>query len=156
VKVSGIITYNFQSAQNSQVAVGELSVAETPENTTEKAPGPPTPEMLAEAARIEREAKLRQMLAEKLHFWIFAAVDRMRAGSAAPAPHEEKFVSQGMANIEIVFAARTPETIEKLKALGMRVTMIKGAFRAEGIIPAEKLAELAIVEEVKLVLPRMR
>jgi Ca-activated chloride channel family protein len=159
VKVSGIITYNFQSAQNSQVAVGELSVAETPEpteTTTEKAPEPPTPEMLAEAARIEREAKLRQMLAEKLHFWIFAAVERMRGGSAAPALHEEKFVSQGMANIEIVFAARTPETIEKLKALGMRVTMIKGALRAEGIIPAEKLAELAIMEEVRVILPKMK
>jgi hypothetical protein len=159
VKVYGIITYNFQSAQDPQVAVGELAVAETtetPETTTEKAPEPPTPDMIAEAARIEREAKLRQLFAEKFHFWIFAAVERMRGGSAAPALHEETFVTQGMANIEIVFAARTPETIEKLKALGMRVTMIKGALRAEGIIPAEKLAELAVMEEVKLVLPKMR
>jgi Ca-activated chloride channel family protein len=160
VKVSGIITYNFQSAQDLQASVGQLSVSETPEQapetTAEKtAPEQPTPEMLAEAARIEREAKLRQMLAEKLHFWIFAAVDRMRGGSPAPAVNEEKFVSQGMANIEIVFAARTPETIEKLKALGMQVTMIKGALRAEGVIPAEKLADLAIMEEVKLVLPKM-
>jgi Ca-activated chloride channel family protein len=159
VKVSGIITYNFQGAQDPQVAVGELSVAEaseTSEITTEKAPEPPTPEMLAEAARIEREAKLRQMLAEKLHFWIFAAVERMRGGSAAPAVNEDRFVTGGKANIEIVFAARTPETIEKLKALGMQVTMIKGALRAEGIIPAEKLAELAIMEEVKLILPKMK
>ena len=62
VKVSGIITYNFQSAQNSQASVGQLSVAETPEtpeNTAEKAPEPPTSEMVTEAARIEREAKLR-------------------------------------------------------------------------------------------------
>lgn len=158
VKVSGIITYNFQDAQNPQVAVSQISVAETPEtteNATEKAPEPITPEILAAAERIEREAKLREMFAEKLHFWVFAAVDRMRSGSAVPAPQEYKFVWQGMANIEIVFAVRTPETIEKLKALGMRVTMIKGALRAEGVIPAEKLAELASVEEVKLILPRM-
>jgi hypothetical protein len=112
--------------------------------------------VLAEAARVEREAKLRQVLAEKLHFWIFAAVDRIRGGTAAPALHEDKFVTAGMASIEIVFAARTPATIEKLQALGMRVTLIKGALRAEGVIPAEKLAELAIMEEVKLVLPKMR
>ena len=111
--------------------------------------------MLAEAARIEREAKLRQMLAEKLHFWIFAAVERMQKGLTAPAVNEDRFVTGGKANIEIVFAARTPATIEKLKALGMQVTLIKGALRAEGIIPAEKLAELAVMEEVKLILPKM-
>ena len=162
VKVSGIITYNFQNTQNSQASVGQLSVAETPdtpentENMAEKAPEPPTPEMLADAARIEQAARRRQMLAEKLHFWIFAAVERMQQGLTAPAINEDRFVTGGKANIEIVFATRTPATIEKLKALGMQVTLIKGALRAEGIVPAEKLAELAGIEEVKLILPKMR
>jgi Ca-activated chloride channel family protein len=155
IKVTGVIVYNFSGTQDAEVALGELSVAETAANTTETGADRITPEMLSVAARIEREAKLRQLLAGKLHFWIFAVVERMQKGLTAPAVNEDRFVTGGKAIIEIVFATRTPETIEKLKALGMQVTLIKGALRAEGVIPAEKLADLAGMEEVKLVLPRI-
>lgn len=155
VKVLGVITYNFSGAQGQQVAVGEISITEPTENTAEKAPEPPTPEMLAAAARIEQAFKRRQLFAEKLHFWIFAAVERMEKGSTAPAVNEDKFVTGGRANIEIVFTVGKPEMLEKLRALGMRVSRLRGALRAEGSIPVEKLAELAAIEEVKMILPRM-
>jgi TonB family protein len=150
VKVTGVIVYNFIDDADVSVTVKELP-SHIP-GLAEKRQEELTPEIL----KALENARIRTMLAEKLQFWVFAAVERMQSGETAPALHEDKFVSQGMANIEIVFAARTPETIEKLKAFGMQITLIKGALRAEGIIPAEKLAELAIMEEVKLILPKMR
>lgn len=149
VKVTGVILYNFINETNVSAAVKELP-SHIP-GLAEKRQEDLTPTILADVEK----ARIRANLAEKLQFWVFAAVERMQNGIATPAPNEDKFVRDGKAAVELLFTVRNPETLEKLKELGMRVTLLKGALRVEGAIPVDKLAELAAIEEVKLVLPRM-
>lgn len=149
VKVTGVIVYNFNAGQSTQITYGEIAPTAIP-GADEK---PLTAEMLAESERIEREAKRRQMIAEKLQFWVFAVVERLQKGISAPALNEDKFVSEGKASVEIVVSETRPETLQKLKDLGFEIVSEKGNLK--GTIPVAKLGGLAELAEVTLILPRM-
>ncbi len=111
--------------------------------TTEDANKPLTPEQA-------REQKQK----EKLHSWVYAVAERVQKNISAAAPNEAKFVRDGKAEIQIVLTANTPEAIAKLKALGFEVVTEKET-TLSGRITIEKLAHLAELDEVKLVLPKM-
>jgi len=104
---------------------------------------PPTPAQVREKA-----------VKQKLHTWLYAVVDRVEK-KASPTPNESTFVRDGRASVEIVFtAAVAPGVLEKLKALGFEVGKADGK-SVVGSIVIEKLRELAEIDEVKYVMPRM-
>lgn len=101
------------------------------------------------------EADLREVkLKTRLHTWLYAVVERVDK-KASPTPNESTFVRDGRASAEIVFtSAVTPSVLEKLKALGFEVGKAEGSL-VQGTIAVEKLRELADIDEVKYVMPRM-
>ncbi|MEJ7848168.1 MAG: TonB family protein [Pyrinomonadaceae bacterium] len=141
VKVAGIVTYNFTDPEKSgnvtvttaNMAVDSLGV---PSNT------PPTPEMM-----------LEQKLKERLHSWLYSLVERLKNGESAVGPNEAKFVREGKAEIQLTVTARSPQLMEKLKNAGFEIASEKGSVLV-GRIAVDKIAALAEIGEVKLILPR--
>ena len=162
VKAMGVIIYNFESPQDAgdiKISVGETRVDE--KNTEQSTV---TPEMQAELERLEKErlietakkeieAKYRQILAEKLHFWIYDLVARLQKDESISTTNEAKFVKDGKADVQIQLTAKSPETIEKMKNLGFEIVDVKNAKIIFGRIAVEKLANLAEIAEVQYVLP---
>jgi Ca-activated chloride channel homolog len=134
VKITGIITYNFVTSGDTNIAVGKLS--------NEKVDEVPT------AASIRE-----QSLKEKLHFWLFEVVNRLAKNEQTLTPNETKFVRDGKAGIKINLLVKTPETIEMLKNIGFEIISEKDAKTISGGIAIEKLAELTEIAEVEYILP---
>lgn len=159
VKVTGIIVYNFVNqtdAGNVNVSVGNLIANENSVEPKDEPKTPITPEMQAEQERLEKEAKRRQMLAEKLHFWVFAVVERLQKGQFIPTLNESKFVFGNYATVQILFTAKTPEAVEKLKNLGFEIVSEDKTKIVVGKIAVEKLSELTEIAEVQYILPYMK
>jgi len=93
-------------------------------------------------------------LRAKLHNWLYAIAARLAQGDAKPAANETLFVHDGRADIQIELTARSADVIEKLKAAGFELVSEKGKTTVIGRIALDKLAALAEIEEVKLVLPK--
>ena len=70
--------------------------------------------------------------------------------------NEAKFVRDGKAEIHVVLTAKSPEAIEKLKALGFEVDSTRDGINIYGRLGVDKLVALGELESVKLVLPRVR
>ncbi len=100
------------------------------------------------------EQAREQKLKDKLHSWVYAVVERLQKNDSAATPNEAKFVRDGKADIQVVLTAKTPEAIAKVKALGFELASEKGTILT-GRVAIEKLAPLAELDEVKLVLPKM-
>ena len=113
-------------------------------------PLPPKPALPATPEAI-REARLK----EKLHSWLYAIVARLAKVDAKPTQNEAMFVHDGKADIQIELSARSPEVIEKLKAAGFEVVSEKGKTIVTGRIALDKLASLAEIPEVQLILPKI-
>ena len=116
-------------------------------NTSVSAPKsiPVTPEML-------REQKLK----EKLHSWVYALVDRLRLRKNDPTPNEAKFVRDGKAEIVVLLNSTSSDMSEKLKAIGFVISSTKDGINITGRVAIEKLAVLAELDGVKLILPKVR
>ena len=109
----------------------------------ENKPSPPTPEMLRE-----------QMLKQRMHAWVYALMKRSDVGGK-PADNEAYFVKDGKAELRVTLKSRLAELLEKLKALGFEISTDAKGNIVTGRIAIEKLAALAEMEEVVLVLPRV-
>ncbi|MET0753211.1 MAG: TonB family protein [Pyrinomonadaceae bacterium] len=134
VKITGVIVYNF---------VGEKSEVQTSIIKMRVKP------LTAEEKRIAK-------LAEKLHSWIFALVERLQKGVTTAAPDEANFVSDGKAEIQIQLKAISPEVLKKLKNAGFEMTGKKDAQIVTGRIPVGKLVGLAEIAEVQYILPNVK
>lgn len=110
--------------------------------STERSTIPSTPE---EAGK--------QKLKEKLHSWLYVLVERITKGETALTPNETKFVREGKAEIMIVVKTASPKLMEKLKNAGFEIALEKGT-TITGRIAVEKIAALAEIGEVILVLPK--
>jgi len=134
VRITGVIVYNFANAKTEvKTSISKMSVK------------PLTP-----------EEKRLQKLAEKLHFWVFALLTRLQNGVAEAAPNEAKFVANGKAEIQIRLTAKSPEAIEKLKLAGFEIVDNKKAKIVAGRIAVGKIAALAEIAEVQLILPNVK
>jgi len=176
VKVTGVIVYNFVDAQNSaETSVGEMRVDEKISEVKEATLSPEMiaeqerleKERLAEQARLEKErltaeqqkeqeAKYRQVLAEKLHFWVFAVFERLQKGQFGPAENEAKFIREGFADVEIRLTAKTPEVVEKLKNAGFEIVSEDKTKIVIGKVAVEKLSKLAEIAEVQYIFPSLK
>jgi Ca-activated chloride channel family protein len=132
VSVTGIVVYNFNAKSMTAIHVEQMKV------------GPMKAEDTALLAT-----------SEKLHFWIYALVDRLAKGDIVPTPNESIFVHDGKADVRIELSLRSPAIMDQLKALGFEVIAYKGKTVVTGRIAIDKLAALAEIKEVKLVLPKI-
>jgi len=144
VKVTGVIVYNFTDPENS--ANINVSVGETrPQTEEEKLPIPIAPEVVRQ-----------QRLAEKLHVWIYALVERLRKSETAPTANEARFVEDEKAKVQIIFSVKTPEAMEKLRVLGFEILSEKYKNAVIGKIDIKKMESLAEIAEVRYVLPESK
>jgi hypothetical protein len=112
------------------------------------APSPP-PVRPANETRTDKELK------QKLQAWLYAVVDRLRKGVSYPTTNENLFVHDGKADIQIELSVKSPEVLARLKASGFELVSEKGKTMVIGRITLDKLAALADIDEVKLVLPKI-
>ncbi|MEK7856151.1 MAG: hypothetical protein AAB288_08675, partial [Acidobacteriota bacterium] len=143
VRVTGIITYNFVKPDSPASVPHGISSA----NVTPIENGPPQPPSV--------EALRDWAMKEKLHSWVYALVARLKASDSKPGLNESLFVRDGKATVLVKLADRSPETLEKLKALGFEVESVTNGTNATGRIPIEKLAALAATDEVNYVMAGM-
>jgi len=160
IKVTGVIVYNFVDTQYSaETLVDQIRVDK---NAAELK----SAEAQAELARLERErfaeqirraqkAKYREMIAEKLHVWIFAVFERLQNSQPATAETEARFVREGFAAVEIRLTAKTPEVLEKLKKAGFE-TASEETTKIVGKVSIENLAKLAEISEVQYIFPHLK
>jgi Ca-activated chloride channel homolog len=132
IKVVGTLIYAFQPPKSVSAALRDMK-----------------------AAPLSPEDKQAIFLSEKLHFWVSALLDRLNRGVAKPGAYEIRFVRNGKAEIQIALAGRSPEVIQKLKAAGFEFAGLRGASSITGRIAIEKIAALAEIREVKLILPKI-
>jgi TonB family protein len=130
VKVIGVVTFNFSAGGRPAVKFSRMKV------TTATQPD-------ISAARAE----------DKLHVWLYAIVERLRKGETSPTPEEAAFVHDGKAEVTIELTSRSPDILEKLKAAGFELTEEKRQNAVTGLLALDKLAGLADIAEVRLVLP---
>lgn len=98
-----------------------------------------------------RSSKLK----DKLHSWIYGLVSNFRVSGYQLSQNEAKFVRDGKAHIRIQLAAASPGVLQKLKAAGFEVISDKNKDELVGMIAVEKLAALAEIDGVKLILPKV-
>lgn len=134
VKITGVIVYNF-AGENTEVQTSITKMRVKP--------------LTAEEKRIAK-------LAEKLHSWIFALVERLQKGVTTATPDEANFVSDGKAEIQIQLKTTSPEVLKKLKNAGFEMTEKKDAQIFTGRILVGKLVGLAEIAEVQYVLPNVK
>ena len=94
-----------------------------------------------------------QKLKDKLHTWVYGLVDRLEKKTAAGL-NESHFVHDGKAEIKITLSEKSPDVIEKVRNAGFEIASEKGN-EITGRIAIGKLAGLAEIEEVKLILPKL-
>lgn len=132
IRLTGTLVYKFQRGKRVAVAIRDVKAA----------------------VATDGELRLRR-LAEKLHFWIAAVVGRLQNGRSTPEPNESKFVRDGKAEIQIELFSKSQAALDKLKATGFEQTTERGKAVVIGRIAIEKLAGLAEIDEVKLILPKI-
>ena len=131
VRLAGTIVYNFNSAKRIDIGVKSIKAV------------PPT-------AADNRLAAIN----DKLHFWLAGLVQRLDNGITRPAQHEEKYVSGDTATIQVQLTAHSESVLAAVKAAGLEVTTDRGK-TLTGRIRITRIAALAEIIEVKLILPRI-
>ncbi|MFN0139157.1 MAG: VIT domain-containing protein [Pyrinomonadaceae bacterium] len=132
IRLMGTLVYKFQRGKKVAVAIRDVKAV----------------------VATDGDLRLRR-LAEKLHFWIAAVVGRLQNGRSTPEPNESRFVRDGKAEIQIELFSKSQAALDKLKATGFEQTTERGKAVVIGRIAIEKLAGLAEIDEVKLILPKI-
>ena len=132
VKVSGLITYNF-NLSGSATSGGELESV-TPTDPLEQK---------------------RQEFLKRLHPHVAALFERLRAGMESPGEAEAKFVREGRAELRIWLTEKSPEVLARLKQLGFELILdAQSSNLVIGRLPVEKIAALADIQAVRFVAPQ--
>ncbi len=131
VRLSGQIVYMIDKKGRSQIYLAKMKAE------------PPTPE----------DKRLRAV-EDKLHFWLFDLMTRLQDPTAKPGENEAKFVHDGQADVQVRLSKSSPAVLSKLKAAGFVMDSEKG-LTIYGRVAVGKLADLARIDEVSLILPRI-
>jgi hypothetical protein len=132
VRVSGLIVYNFVSAEKVEVSVRKM-----------------TAEPLNDA---ERKAL---SFAQKLHFWLYDLFARTRDGKTEAGVNDAKFVRDGSASIQITLTPGAAGKLDALRKAGFEGEFVKGSkLKAVGRAAPGKLGALAELPEVMLIIPK--
>lgn len=131
VRLSGQIVYMIDKKGRSQIYLAKMKAE------------PPTP-----------DDKRLTAVADKLHFWLFDLVTRLQDPMAKPGENEARFVRDGRAFVQVQLTKNSPAILAKLKAAGFVMDSETG-LTVNGHVPVGKLADLARIDEVSLILPRI-
>lgn len=145
IKVSGVIAYSFQNTEEATPDINS-SVEEIREQTEAEK---------AETAEFLVKKKYRANFAEKLHVWLFDSIFKPE-NSSFTDEIANKFISDGKANLQIVFTGKTQKALEKMKNLGFEIVSEKDAKIVFGKIEMSKIKNLAEIGEIKYILPNIR
>jgi len=111
-------------------------------------------ELSRDATRLSPEDKKKLELLSKLHPDVAAVLEKLKAASTPQAVAGIKFIREGKAQIQLWLVKRSPEAMQKLKALGFELlSESKTASVLLGRIPLEKLAVLAELDFVRYIAP---
>ncbi|HYO90081.1 MAG TPA: hypothetical protein VEQ40_00515, partial [Pyrinomonadaceae bacterium] len=103
------------------------------------------------------EQKRQQELLAKMHPSIAAVLSRLLSKGAQPTADEQKFVTDGKAEIQVWLFDKTPAALEELKRLGFEVSLDpKTSKLVIGRIAIEKLSTLAELKAVRYIAPQMK
>jgi len=103
-------------------------------------------------SELSPEEQKQKLLMSKLHTWLYSLVTRLATPGSVPSEEEKKFVRDGKASISVRLSVTNAAVLEKLKAAGLEIPSEKG-MNVSGRVQIEKLAGLAEIWEVKLILP---
>ena len=133
-----------EKGKNSNIVVDGKGVDKT---EVKEADAPkPTPEQLRQ----------QQVLA-KLHPSVAAVVGRLLSKGTQPTADEQKFVTDGRAEVQVWLVDKTPEAIEELKHLGFEVALDPTTSKLViGRIAIEKLYALAELKSVRYIAPQLK
>lgn len=99
------------------------------------------------------EDQKRQQLYSKLHPSIVRVIERLRTNSA-PASDESKFVRNGKAEIQVMLADKSKETIAALRSLGFEIVLDpKSANMLIGRVAIDRLSAMAEIKAVRYISP---
>ncbi len=138
VQTMGLMTYRFMDPDRSAAvdsSAGTLAIQDANSK-------PPTAEMI-------RQWQLK----EKAHSWVYAVIERLEKGDSAASANENSFVRNGKASVRVVLKDALPETLERIKAAGFESGPAAKGARLAGTIAVDKLAGLAELDQVVMILP---
>ena len=143
------------SGSGSGVGYGSGSGSGSGVNYRVMAPLPTTTaDVTAQAKAVTPEMLGEQKRKDKLHAWLYAVVERLEK-KAEGGPNEARFVRDGKAQIKLTLAGKPSEAVlEKLRSAGFEFESEKGNVLT-GRVSIEKLAGLAELDEVKLIMPAL-
>ncbi len=131
MRISGKLLYDFESAEGASVYVRKMRTL------------PLSQSDIVEARRLT-----------KLHHWLYRLIEKRTADDATVSFNESTFVDDGKARVTVVYAKRSQGAIKRLENAGLTVISEKGN-SVVGTIDVGKLAALADIAEVELVIPRL-
>jgi Ca-activated chloride channel family protein len=126
--MSGLISYKFVDRENIEITLEAMKVELTP-------------------------AKRRSLTKKyKLHFWVYALVDRLDLGSTEPSDFEARFVKQKVADLRVVLNDGVKDGKKLLQKAGFDVYKTNGTI-FYGKIKIKRIYDLAKLDAVHYVSP---
>ena len=130
VRVTGTITYEFKEGGVIDIFLKKMK-----------------------AEPLNDEDRRAAAMAAKMHFWIYDLVMRLERGSGEPSANEASFVRDGIASVRVELGTRSASALASLRAAGLEVTGESGRNAVVGRVPLAKLASLAAIDAVTLIMP---
>lgn len=130
VRVTGTITYEFKEGGVIDIFLKKMK-----------------------AEPLNDEDRRAAAMAAKMHFWIYDLVMRLERGSGEPSANEASFVRDGIASVRVELGTRSASAVASLRAAGLEVTGETGRNAVVGRVPLGKLASLAAIDAVTLIMP---
>ncbi len=128
MRMNGLLAYKFVDRDNIEITLEEMRLELTPE-------------------------KRRQLTKKyKLHFWIYALVERLDNGETAASEFESKFVKDDVADVRVILNDGAVDGVKLLEKAGLKVYKSSGTM-VYGHIKINKLYELAELDAVRYVSP---
>lgn len=107
--------------------------------------------------KLTPEQKRQQELLAKMHPSVVAVLSRLISKGTQPTADEQKFVTDGKAELQVWLVDKTPEALEELKQLGFEVSLDpKTSKLVIGRIAIEKLSALAELKSVRYIAPQLK
>ncbi|MBX7056340.1 MAG: TonB family protein [Pyrinomonadaceae bacterium] len=130
VRMTGTITYDFKEGGAAEIFLKKMK-----------------------AEPLSDEDKRAAALASKMHFWVYDLAMRLEKASGEPTANEARFVRDGNADVRVELNSRTAAVVSSLRSAGLEVTGETGKSAVTGRISVARLASLAAIEAVTLILP---
>jgi hypothetical protein len=103
------------------------------------------------------EQQRQQEIVAKMHPSVVAILSRLISKGTQPTADEQRFVTDGKAEIQVWLFDKTPEALEELKQLGFEVSLDpKTSKLVIGRIAIEQLSALAELKSVRYIAPQIK